>query len=171
MDKYIIPASQKDKFLSRLSTSLTKVESPKAFEPLFIMFNKRINNAGFYGMINGDYFWIRRYDGKIHEAKLPGRYYSCKISKSGEHLLITAQWRFTLYWPVVLLAIYIFFVCYFSISVDSVFLSFPIYLLACLVIFAIGIGTHEKEECQVQDLLKNICTEMPDENMPNEARE
>lgn len=163
-----IPMEKRELFLRELSCRVRKINHPRSFEPFGLLFNSRIREKAFYGNIGNDSFWLRSYSAKGYEARLPGRYCHGRIVDAGDCLKIKLSWRFTLYWPIALIIIYLLFLLDVEFSGVAIALSMPIYLVVCLAIFVMGIGMHEKEEQQVVELLKSIRSLISTEEKPDD---
>lgn len=156
MMKLVYPIEGRDQLINSLKLCCTKINRPFAFEPIAMLFNRKIRNKAIYGNVYENSFWLRAYNAKGFEARLPGRYCFGHIIENGSELVVKISWRFTVYWPLMLTLIYLIFLIDVKFSETALFLSLPIYMVVCLAIFVVGIGVHEKEELQVMELLETI---------------
>lgn len=158
--EFVFPIESKEEFIYILKSHCRRIEKPISFEPIALSFNRKIRDKTIYGNINDSSFWLRAYNAKGYEARLPGRYCFGRLKENGDELLVKISWRFTLYWPVTLILIYLIFLIEAKFSMPALFISLPLYIVVCLVIFVIGFGMHEKEEQQVIELLEMIYTDI-----------
>lgn len=154
--EFVFPIETREEFLTVLGSHCRKIEKPIAFEPVFLLFNRKIRDKTIYGNVGEDSFWLRAYNAKGYEARVPGRYCRGHMTEKGSDYLVKISWRFTPYWPLALILIYLIFLIDIEFSTTALFLSMPLYMVVCLGIFVVGSGMHEKEEQQIVELLKTI---------------